>query len=167
MWTFVDIDLPPALLEFMDYNFLTQIIEEPTRMENTLDLVFTNKPQDVIETRITSTQLSDHKLVDLLLGFNPITPTTSTKEEVEPFSFRAVDYNRANFSCMNDVLATVDWTQLYDICKEDPDGSQFLELVRLTILQVTLIHAPPKERKTGDPRSKKFKRKVHNEKKKT
>lgn len=150
-----------TLLEFMDYNFLTQMIQEPTRGENTLDLVLTNKPQDVIESRITDTQLSDHKLIDLLLGFNPIKPTTITKEEVDPFSFRAVDYHRANFPAMNDLLSVVDWKQLSDLCKDhdDTDGSLFLELVRLTVLQITLIHAPPKEKKAGDPRSKKAREK--------
>ena len=49
---------------------------------------------------------------------------------------------------MNDQLATIDWHMLRDICKssfDDPDGSMFFELVRLTVLQLTLIYAPAKE----------------------
>ena len=98
-------------------------------------------------------------MVDLLLGFNPIHPTTDVKEEIDPFSFRAVDYHRADFESLNGLLATVDWRQLQNLCEEDTDGSMFLELVRLTVLQATLIHAPPKEKMAGDPKSKKAREK--------
>ena len=64
-----------ALLEFINRNFLTQAVRQPTRGKNTIDLVFTNKSQDIIETSVIDTQMSDHKLVELTLGYNPLEPT--------------------------------------------------------------------------------------------
>ena len=49
---------------------------------------------------------------------------------------------------MKSQLAAIDWHMLEELCKtsiEDPDGSMFFELVRLTVLQLTIIHAPAKE----------------------
>ena len=39
------------LLDFMGANFLTQVVNKPTRGENTLDLVLTNCPQYVNEVK--------------------------------------------------------------------------------------------------------------------
>lgn len=147
------------LFEFMDNNFLTQMIKLPTRKDNTLDLVLTNKPQDIIETNVSDTQLSDHKLVELLLSYNPTKQTPQNKDEIDPHSFRAVNYHKADFKSMNEHLSKVNWKDLKDLCTEDVDGSLFLELVRLTVLQITLLYAPPKDKKAGDPKSKKTRKK--------
>ena len=42
------------LMRFIDSNFLSQIVREPTRSPNILDLVITNKPDYVVETNITT-----------------------------------------------------------------------------------------------------------------
>ena len=50
------------------------MILKPTRKDKIIDLVFTNKHQDIVETNIRETQVSDHRLVELLLGYNPLSP---------------------------------------------------------------------------------------------
>ena len=132
------------LLDFTDKNFLTQMIGGPTRGDNTIDLILTNKPQDTAETRQKPTQLSDHLLVELLLGFNPLTPRDDAVQHIDPHSFRTCDYHNADFDGMNELLGEVDWKALKDLCYDDDDGSDFLELIRLTVLQVTLLHSPKK-----------------------
>ena len=148
------------LLEFVDINFLTQVITEATRSDNTLDLVFTNKPQYVIEANLTDTHLSDHKLIEVVLGYNILDlNTVNNKTEVDKLSFRAVDFHRADFTAMNNDLSSINWEDLQSLCEDDEDGSQFLELFRLTVLQVTLKNSPNKERTNGDPRSQKTRQK--------
>ena len=66
------------LLDFMDRNFFTQVVTKPTRGNNTLDLIFTNKPQDVLNVNCNETKLTEHRLVEALLGHNPITKVEST-----------------------------------------------------------------------------------------
>jgi hypothetical protein len=39
------------LAEFIDHNFLTQVVDSPTRGSNTLDLVLTNVPRYVSEVK--------------------------------------------------------------------------------------------------------------------
>jgi hypothetical protein len=143
-----------SLLDFMDRNFLTQTITVPTRKDNILDLVFTNKPEYIIETNASPTGLSDHKLVEVLLNFNPINPPTVINQKIDPLSFRAVNCHRADFIALNEDLSTVNWVKLKSLCENDVDGSKFLELIRLVVLQLTLKHAPAKEKKPGDSKSR-------------
>ena len=56
---------------------------------------------------------------------------------------------------MNEHLATVDWEDLQSLCEDDIDGCLFLQLFLLTILQLTLLYSPPKEREKGSQRSRK------------
>ena len=148
-----------AMIDFMDQNFLSQMIREPTRENNILDLIFTNKPQDIIECNIVDTQLSDHKMIELLLGYNPIHHSTEVPDEVDQYSFRAVDFHKANYEALNSDLLEIDWENLKHLCTDDADGSEFLELIRLLVLQLTLLHSPPKERPTGAPKSRKAREK--------
>ena len=146
------------LMNFIDSNFLTQVIRKPTRSSSILDLVITNKPHYVLETNSQETILSDHNLVELMLGFNflekSIQSTNYHKKELDKWSFRAANYHEAEFSGMNEEFSAINWTELYHLCEDDTDGSLFLELFRLTVLQVTLHHAPPKVQATGSHHSK-------------
>ena len=132
-----------GLLEFIETNFLTQMVTAPTRERNILDLVLTNVPRYITEVKVTPTSLSDHKMVQLLLGFNLINPARAETAEIDPHSFRAVNYHKAEFEDINRDLSEIDWTVLWDLCEEQLDS--FLELFRLTVLQITLRHSPRKD----------------------
>ena len=58
------------------------------------------------------TQLSGHRLVELLLGHNPLSPKQTSTEVVDKNPFRAVNYHNAEFEAMNELLATIDWNEL-------------------------------------------------------
>jgi hypothetical protein len=137
------------LLEFVNENFLTQIVDKSTRGRNTLDLILTNNVQLTSEVNTRETSLSDHDIVEVGLRYNPFQNSQSTPpKQFDPHSFSSVKVHECNYEDMNDHLATIDWHMLSDLCKSciaDPDGSMFFELVRLTVLQLTLIHAPAKE----------------------
>ena len=111
------------LLQLMDSCFLNQLVMKPTRGSNTLDLVSTNKSQDVIELNVDRTvteAVSDHSLVECILGHNP-------NKEIEPKSFRAVNYHHGDFESMNAILGEIDWVDLKNICdnEDDTDGTFF------------------------------------------
>ncbi|KAL5261989.1 hypothetical protein ACHWQZ_G007632 [Mnemiopsis leidyi] len=60
---------------------------------------------------------------------------------------RAVDYHKTDYDAMSQSLSGVNWGELWTLCKKDLD--LFLELMRLTILQVTFIHSPAKDDNTA------------------
>ena len=131
------------LREFVAHNFLTQVVNKATRGHNILDLVLTNVPRYVVEVRVEPTTLSDHNLVRVLLGCNYLSKRRAEQAEVDPYSFRGVDYHRADFEEMNRSFGATDWTALWNECEDDLD--KFLEIFNQTVLKVTLDHSPAKE----------------------
>ena len=53
------------MMEIMDKFSLVQAIQEPTRKENTLDLVFTNDISIFTKVEVTSTIMSDHDIIEI------------------------------------------------------------------------------------------------------
>lgn len=78
----------------LDFN-LFQIIKEPTRALNILDLVFTNVPDTVVSLSNVD-GFSDHNLIQLTLNIPKPVPGT-TKKQIR-------DYNRANYDEINSEL---------------------------------------------------------------
>lgn len=79
--------------------------------------------------------------MEATLGFNPINPPVQREEVVDPLSFRAVDYHTADYDAINEQLSEADWEQMHHLCENEED---FLELIRLTVLQAVLQHSPYK-----------------------
>ena len=136
------------LFDFMGTNFLTQIVDVPTREENTLDLVLTNCPQYIHEVQSEKLPISDHNLVSVTTGFDWRTPTSDRTGGVfpDPDSFGALNCYEGDYQKMGSLLDEVNWERLRDCCIDsgDDDGSMFMELIRLTCLQLALLTCPRK-----------------------
>ena len=78
------------LLEFVNDNFLTQWVREPTRGNNILDLVLTSE-EDIVTDLSTGEKLgnSDHRLVRFTLR---VPETRSRESAVRKFDFRRADF---------------------------------------------------------------------------
>ncbi|KAL5255606.1 hypothetical protein ACHWQZ_G010992 [Mnemiopsis leidyi] len=135
------------LLDFMSKNFLSQVIHQPTRGNNILDLVLTNRTHLICETKSTSTCLSDHNIVSVVLGYDARRNANygHRVKEAEDFSYFNLNLMKADLEQINNDLKLVDWDYLFDICQPDADGSLFAELIRLTVLQTCYMHAPTKD----------------------
>ena len=65
---------PNLHTDFMDVlssNALTQLVEEPTRQQNTMDLILTNHPDKIIRTD-TIPGISDHDIVYTEFDLRPV-----------------------------------------------------------------------------------------------
>ena len=137
------------LLDFRGTNFLTQVVTKPTRESNILDLVLTNCPQYVTEVKCEDTPLSDHDIVTVTTGFDwrPTRQGQGAALPEDPFSFRSINHYEGDFEKMNEDLQKVNWQELAELChqEEDDDGTQFMELLRLTVLQTALKHCPKRK----------------------
>ena len=45
---------------------------------------------------------------------------------------------------MNEQFSSVNWQSLKELCDKDKGASDFLEIIRQTVLQITLLHSPLK-----------------------
>ena len=139
------------LLEFANKNFLSQIVNKPTREQNTLDLILSNSAnilQEVTSDKIKSktTVLSDHNLVETPLSPNSMLSFQAVeKTQVPPKGFRALNLEKANFVQINKDLAEVDWAAL----KADASLESFPAILNKTILDICKKHCPTKASTDG------------------
>ena len=134
-----------AFLDFIGHNMLTQVVDCPTRENSLLDLFLTNNDRVICNIETDKTTLSDHKAVKINLLYNIKTPnSSSTVPSFEDDSFRSLDLQKADFAKINNLLSEVDWDALFDLCNDESDGNNFVELLYLTVLQVCQISSPKK-----------------------
>ncbi|GAB0206587.1 hypothetical protein GRJ2_003124300 [Grus japonensis] len=93
-------------LQSIDDNFLTQVVEEPTRRGVLLDLVLTNKEGLVEDVKVGgSLECSDHEMVELriLHGRSRAISRITT-----------LDFRRANFGLFKDLLGRIPWVKVLE-----------------------------------------------------
>ena len=93
-------------------------------------------------THVTTseTKLSDHSLGEIFLSFNPCQPYHSSPPEFNSPTFRSLDFNKANFEDINNILSSVEWDVLYDECDEE----ECPELFTLILFQACMLGCPTK-----------------------
>ena len=85
-------------LEFLDNNFLSLFVDKPTRIHNTLDLIFSNSNEIIADIHSDKTKLSDHNLVEVPISPNHRLSFTVKNTAVKPpQGFRALSLAQANF----------------------------------------------------------------------
>ncbi|PKU41873.1 rna-directed dna polymerase from mobile element jockey-like [Limosa lapponica baueri] len=94
-------------LQCIDDNFLTQLVEEPTRREALLDLVLTNK-EGLVEDILVEGNLgcSDHGKIE----FRIVGSTHKTISRTE-----TLDFKRANFVLFKKLLGEIPWARALEI----------------------------------------------------
>ena len=145
-----------ALLNFINHNMLTQVIDKPTRNGNILELFLTNNDRIIRYIDVQETKLSDHDLGSVNLLHNCMTETSPTSlPTFEKDSFRSLNLYKTDFVKVNDILNDVNWDALVQLCSDDLSGNSFIELLRLTVLQACAMFSPKKIAETESPRKAK------------
>merc|ERR1711989_159248 len=99
--------------EVIDKHHLVQMIEEPTRKENTLDLIFTNNPEIITQLDISKTIMSDHNIIEVttsLKDCNEFTPNNDEATEIDETDLRHLNFHHEN----------IRWDEIKEIIKELP-----------------------------------------------
>ena len=135
------------LLNLTDDYFLNQLITEPTRDGNTLDLVFTNITDDLLDCNLTEYKsMSDHKLIELKLK----NLNNSTENEEEPqesneqnSEYKHFNFHKADYNLINTELSQINWVSELKDCSVKDQLSKFHEIVLNAVSKHTskkLIH---------------------------
>ena len=147
------------LLEFGDKYFLSQVVHEPTRGENTLDIILTNREEYCASVGVEDLNISDHSVVQCVLGFglDPVRGRPARNMQ----GFAGLDIHSADFEAVNTELQSVDWDGvLEDYCK-DGDGSDIVKRISDVVLQIVSRYARAKRHGIArkDPMLKRLKKK--------
>ena len=138
------------IIDFMSEHFLSQCVDKPTRGDSILDVMLTNNDRAIGSVKSSTTSLSDHNLVEVVLKYNPVKGKNShVIPKWDPKSFRGRNLESAEYNKMNDDLSKVDWDYLLTKCEEandgDKDGSHFVNLFRKTVLESCISNSEPKK----------------------
>jgi hypothetical protein len=128
-------------MDIINNNALSQLIDQPTCLTNTLDLVLTNRPGQVLRTE-TIPGISDHDIVYTEFDFRPV--KLKQKPRIIPL------YNKANWNTMkNDITSILD--QLLQMFR-DPDCNvnTMREFFKQTLSKSAKQHIPQTNSKDKD-----------------
>ena len=158
------------LMEICSHQCMLQIIQEPTREGNTLDLIFTNETALVKEIEVNKTTLSDHNCIEISTCYKIRDKANKTE-------------GKKGLTCTHRLLnfhsSTTNWKSIYEQVKRTPwrsilqdkdtiDGSKefestlssiFIENIPKRIIRPN--HSIPRERKKLINRIKMLKRNKH------
>ena len=136
------------LLSFMATHLLSQMVTEPTRSNNILDLIMCNNDRLISHVSCEATQISDHSMVKALLSFNPGLLEKAKSSYLGEVTFRALDFNRADFETLNEKLSAVNWEDLRDSTTFEDFPAEFTRKVQ----DICLENVPRKRPPTGKPK---------------
>ena len=139
--TSITIQCMETFFDFMADHLLSQYILEPTRKDNILDLCLSNSPNLISHVSTCDTAMSDHRITDIMLSYNPCNPSTPSPPDFNDVSFRCFDFNRTDFDSLNANLESINWKQLCELCLPE----EFPELMTLVLLQICEICCPRKQ----------------------
>ena len=104
------------LILLLDKYNIVQSIEEPTRGNNTLDLVFTNNIDMFIDIGVTKSTLSDHNVIEISTSYK-INHTKNNEREKEKgetalwrFNFRS---ENISWDTVNEKIKEIPWKKLF------------------------------------------------------
>ena len=134
-------------LQFMEDHLHSQFILEPTRGDNTLDLLLSNSTNLVSHVSVSDTPLSDHRLIEIYISHNPCQPLEPNPPDFLSSSFRSLDFSKANFEDLNSTLLEINWQELWDICNVPDDFSELLPMVLLQVCEAKCPRKMPPSKK--------------------
>ena len=135
------------LLDTADKVFLTQLITRPTRLNNTLDLFFTNNEEAISSYRVEKTIFTDHNLISVNTTLRKV--KTTEKETAPPNTTPFDTYNfqsdQINWEEVDDSFRGVNWQQVM----EANDPEEMLQALSSKLLEVCNKHIPLRRKKNA------------------
>ena len=123
-------------LECVGDNFLTQLVREPTRGSNILDLLFVNREGLVGDVKVGGhLRQSDHEMLDFSILVEPQRGVSRTA---------TLDFRRADFNLYRTMVERVPW----EVVLESVGAQEGWEYFKETVLKVQDLTIPT-SRKTS------------------
>ena len=162
------------LMEIADRYHLVQAIEEPTRKENTLDLIFTNEIDAFKQIEVTGTFMSDHDVIEITtdIGWNTGVNGGEGGVDMKEDDLRQLNFHseKIPWSEIGQILNELDWEIIFGERNVEECTYIFIEIIKTICLRIIPRKSKkskskiPRERKTLLNRIKMLKRKKHRSK---
>ena len=119
------------LLEICNNQFMLQIIEEPTREKNTLDLVFTNEAEMVTMIEVNETNYSDHNIVELSTNYTTAENDNKEIENADDNILKNINFRAKSvkWKKITEIIEETDWDQEFESKDSIKGGEGFLDRI--------------------------------------
>lgn len=104
------------LNKLMDNFGLIQLIEEPTRKKNTLDLIYTNEVSMITDVDVIKSNMSDHNRIELTMNIRNMKDIKkSNKGRNNENDLRKLNFNKDNIEWekINKELKAIKWLEIF------------------------------------------------------
>ena len=122
------------LIDIMDSFHLVQTIQEPTRVGNTLDLVFTNNTSLFKQVEVTKTNLSDHDLVEIATDITDSKNLVNNndKMQIDENDLRTLNFHHenVNWERINGIIEIMPWRLLFEGKNNKECTEIFIDCIR-------------------------------------
>ena len=150
-----------SLMNICNEQCMLQIIEEPTRLENTLDLIFTNEIKLVTMIEVNKSKLSDHNLIEISTNY-----TTKEQSEINQMTedpnhiLRALNFHTKSvkWENINRIIEDTNWEQNFENKGMIQSGKEFEVLITNSAIE----NAPRKSKQGNNRKIPKERKKLHN-----
>ena len=160
------------MMEVMDKYHLVQAIEEPTRKENTLDLIFTNGIEIFKQVEVNRTIMSDHDLIEITTDIewnDNVRDEGDGRIDMEEGDLRRLNFHseKVPWPMIEKRLSEIDWDKIFEGMNAEECTYIFIEIIKSICLELIPLRNRiskskiPRERKMLLNRIKMLNRKKH------
>ena len=139
------------LMDIMDSFHLVQMIQEHTRKENTLDLMFTNNPGLFTQIEVTGTCMSDHDIIEITTSIPDNNHLLNNKGETQTNEndLRTLNFHHENVSWerINEIIERMPWRKLFEGKNNKECTEIFIDCLRRICLNLIPKKRPKNENK--------------------
>ena len=93
--------------------FRTGYVSLLTRFNNILNFFITNNPYLVTNVAVSDTELSDHRMVDVILSIETVVKVYKLNSVLDHNNFKCLDFGKVNFHLVNTKCLGVPWQELF------------------------------------------------------
>ena len=149
------------LMSICDNQCMLQIVEEPTREENTLDLIFSNEISLINSIEINKSRLSDHNCIEVSTNY-----IIDEKIEIEEVGedpkceLRQLNFHAKNIDWknVNTSINSIKWEDIFRNKNALEIGKCFLGI----IIKICLLHIPKKQKQKSNSKIPKERKRILN-----
>merc|ERR1712240_112386 len=112
-------------------HFMLQTIEESTRIENTLDLMFTNKISLITMVEVNNSNHSDHNKIDISTNYTTTEHERNNERNEETNIFKTLNFQAKSVNWNNIIRCIEDtnWEQKFETKDSIQNNEEFLEIL--------------------------------------
>ena len=148
------------LLGICNSQFMLQIIEEPTRIENTLDLVFTNEISLITSVEVNNSNHSDHDKIEISTNYTTTEHERNNERNEETNVFKTLNFHAKSVNWNNIIRCIEDtnWEQKFETKDSIQNNEEFLEIITNNASE----NAPKRRQQGNNRKMPKERKRLHN-----